>query len=103
MLLRPSCPVWTPRLELRWKGTSVTCSGGTLSLDPSLEARAEGDLAERLALELRTVGAEAITRGVWRSLLGGADAGHLDAAQVWDGIRATDADLLDRPTVGAFL
>ncbi len=68
-----------------------------------LEAREEGELAERLGEELRRVGADVISRAVWRAQLGGRDGGRLDADQIWDGIRATDADLLDRPTVGAFL
>jgi Fe-S-cluster containining protein len=68
-----------------------------------LEDRGQEPLAERLALELRSVGAEVVARGVWRAQLGGGDGGSLDVEQLWDGIRATDSDLVDRPTIGAFL
>lgn len=68
-----------------------------------LEAAEEGPLAERLALELRSVGADVVARATWRAQLEGGEGGRLDAAQVWEGIRATDADLMDRPTVGGFL
>jgi Fe-S-cluster containining protein len=68
-----------------------------------LEDGGDAPLADRLAGALRSVGIDTIARAVWRAQLAGGDGGHLRLAELWDGIRATDADLLDRPTVGAFL
>jgi hypothetical protein len=68
-----------------------------------LEEGRPGPLADRMVGSLRAAGATVLARAVWRAQLGGGGGATLDEAQLWDGIRATDADLLDRPTVGAFL
>jgi len=60
----------------------------------------EGSVTEWVADELRELGAMVLARAVVRSKLHGVDRTALSAADVEDGIRATDQDWLDRPTWG---
>lgn len=62
-----------------------------------------GELAGPLAADVRAALATALARAVWRERLRGRAGTVLDAAAVRAGIAATDADVLDRPTVGRWL
>jgi Fe-S-cluster containining protein len=57
-------------------------------------------LLEEVAWDVSDFGALALARGQLRRELRGAGSGPLDAAAVLDGIRATDAEFVDRPTLG---
>ena len=58
---------------------------------------------EQMARDLRLLAATVCVRGAWRQQLAGGDGGHLTADDVVAGIRATDAEWLDRPTAGRLL
>jgi len=60
-------------------------------------------ISERLSGDLHEIGGTVLARARIRALLAGGSGELLDAEEVADGIRATDADYLDRPTVGAWL
>ena len=63
----------------------------------------EGDAVGFLELfeeELRNAGTTVLARSTLRAMLAGRPGGVLDAAAVAEGIRATDAELLDQPVVG---
>jgi Fe-S-cluster containining protein len=60
----------------------------------------EGSVLEWTERELTVLGAVVLARAVVRSKLHGGGDGTLTAAEVADGIRATDMDWLDRPTWG---
>lgn len=59
----------------------------------------EGSVEEGLAADLIRTGATALSRASVLQRLDGRD-GPLDAADLWEGVRATDAEWLDRPTTG---
>jgi Fe-S-cluster containining protein len=65
-----------------------------------LAAGGEGDVRERATLELRALGATVVSRALVRAKLGRDPRGPLTAADLADGIRATDQEALDRPTWG---
>jgi Fe-S-cluster containining protein len=58
---------------------------------------------EAIALEMRRIGAVALSRAHIVATLLRGEVGPLSAADVREGIRATDQDLLDRPTWGSLL
>ena len=60
-------------------------------------------LLETCEDDLREIAAATLSRAVYRSWLHGGSAETLDSAEIADGIRATDADYLDRPTLGRWL
>ena len=60
-------------------------------------------LEERMLEELGVVGATVVARGYVRALARGDPGVSLDRSAVENGIRASDADLLDRATLGAVL
>ena len=62
---------------------------------PSLEEMAETERTE--------VVAQVVARGWLRARLAGKDGATLGPAEIDDGIRAYDAELLDRPTLGRIL
>lgn len=64
---------------------------------------AGGRLEERLEELLGEATTEVIRRAAVRAVLKGEPDGALGVAEIEDGIRATDADLLDRPTLGRIL
>jgi Fe-S-cluster containining protein len=59
----------------------------------------EGSVEEALQADLIRTAATVLSRASVLQRLDGRDE-PLDAADVWDGIRATDAEWLDRPTTG---
>jgi Fe-S-cluster containining protein len=61
---------------------------------------ADGTVAEWAAAELRAIGALTITRAEVRAKTRRGDVDALTAADLVDGIRATDQDLLDRESWG---
>ncbi|MCI4320909.1 MAG: hypothetical protein L3K05_01205, partial [Thermoplasmata archaeon] len=63
------------------------------------EAAPAGPLESAAQADLIRTAATALSRGSVLQRLDGRD-GPLDAADVWNGIRATDAEWLDRPTTG---
>jgi hypothetical protein len=60
----------------------------------------EDGLLEEVAWDLADVGALVLSRAVTRQRLRGVDPGPLDAESVLDGVRASDAEFIDRPTLG---
>jgi Fe-S-cluster containining protein len=62
----------------------------------------EGSLSvtEAVAADLRRIGAVVLSRAELRRKLRGSGAGTLTQRDISDGIRATDQDLLDRPSWG---
>lgn len=68
----------------------------------ALEAGPPG-LSAALGLEVDAVLGATLARAAWRQQLEGRSGGSLEAAAVLAGIRATDADFLDRPTIGLWL
>ncbi len=67
------------------------------------EARGEDGLIDRCREDLRELGAAVVSRAVYRTWLDGGSAEGLDADAIASGIRATDADYLDRATVGRWV
>ncbi|MCI4350482.1 MAG: YkgJ family cysteine cluster protein [Thermoplasmata archaeon] len=65
--------------------------------------RSTTELAEGLLQLLNDVAATVIARGAVRCALRGESAAELTVQHVEDGIRATDAELLDLPTLGRIL
>jgi len=63
----------------------------------------ETSLIEQCTEDLREIAAAAVSRSVYRAWLHGGSSETLGDAEIADGIRATDADYLDRPTVGRWL
>ncbi|MCI4329794.1 MAG: YkgJ family cysteine cluster protein [Thermoplasmata archaeon] len=59
----------------------------------------EGSVEEGLAADLIRTAATVLSRASVLQRLDGRD-GALDAADLWEGVRATDAEWLDRPTTG---
>jgi Fe-S-cluster containining protein len=58
-------------------------------------------LMSLVADDLREIGAQVLTRALWRRELDGIPSGPaLERSHVEKGIRATDMDFLDRPTAG---
>jgi len=57
-------------------------------------------MAEEVAMDLAEFGSLVLSRAWARERLRGVEPGPLDAAAVLDGVRATDAEFLDRPTLG---
>jgi hypothetical protein len=55
---------------------------------------------DAVRIELQRAGLIVLTRAVLRAQLDGRPGAQLDAADIARGIRATDAELLDRPSVG---
>jgi Fe-S-cluster containining protein len=64
------------------------------------ERSGSGSLREVAARELRAIGATALARALLRARARRSGPYRLSAEDVADGIRATDQDLLDRPTWG---
>jgi Fe-S-cluster containining protein len=60
----------------------------------------DGDVLEWTDAELRRIGATTLARASVRARVHGADGRELGVRDVERGIRATDQDLLDRPTWG---
>jgi Fe-S-cluster containining protein len=60
----------------------------------------DGDVLEWTASELRAIGATTLARAILRARARGEGDRELGAEDVARGIRATDQDLLDRPTWG---
>jgi putative zinc- or iron-chelating protein len=67
------------------------------------DARDEYTLLEVCTEDLREIAAATLSRSVYRTWLDGGSAETIDASEIERGIRATDADYLDRPTVGRWL
>ena len=63
----------------------------------------EGDVTDRVASEVRRIAATTVSRAYVLSALLRGNVGELSGADVIQGIRATDQDLLDRPTWGSRL
>lgn len=103
-------PAWLPPFDpeaerflagyLRYAASRQSLVGQVL-----LELLAEDDrpLAEAMEAEVTAIASDVITRGLILDALHGRGAGHLDLSLVEQGIRATDAELLDRPSVGHVL
>jgi len=70
------------------------------SVHLAMSESSSGDVAEWVEAELRTIGATVLARGSARARSRGSDLARLDVADVERGIRATDQDLLDRPSWG---
>ncbi|MHB8352774.1 MAG: YkgJ family cysteine cluster protein [Thermoplasmata archaeon] len=68
-----------------------------------LDTEREGSFAERLRENLVDAATEVLRRASVRGLAAGTPSGTLGADAVAQGIRATDAELLDRPTLGRIL
>ena len=64
--------------------------------------RAES-IGEILRSDLREVSAAVVARATYRARLAGRDGRTLDTEDIDRGIRATDADYLDRPTLGEWV
>jgi Fe-S-cluster containining protein len=67
---------------------------------PRMTDREVGTVLDHVAEELRTIGATVLSRAAVRSSIRGRSGGPLSAAELADGIRATDQDLLDVATWG---
>jgi hypothetical protein len=65
-----------------------------------LDPDGEFGMAEEVALDVAEFGALVLSRAWARERLRAVDPGPLDAEAVLDGVRATDAEFLDRPTLG---
>ncbi len=63
----------------------------------------QGDVTDCVAAELRQIAATAISRAAVLASLGRGRVGPLSGSDLVQGIRATDQDLLDRPTWGTRL
>lgn len=74
---------------------------GTVHLD--MAESSEGNVVDCAAAELRQIGATTISRAHVISRLHGGEGGLLSRSDVHQGIRATDADLLDRRAWGTRL
>jgi Fe-S-cluster containining protein len=72
---------------------------GTVHL-AMLESSDGSPVGDWVSAELRAIGATVLARADVRARSRGRSAGVLREADVWDGIQATDQDLLDRPTWG---
>jgi hypothetical protein len=64
------------------------------------EERGRSDLFGLFEESLRGAAATVLTRSTLRAMLDGRPGGVLDAEDVAAGIRATDAEILDRPVIG---
>jgi hypothetical protein len=64
-----------------------------------LESR-DGTVSEWVSEQLRAIGAITVSRAEARAKLSRGEVDELTAADLYDGIRATDQDLLDRPSWG---
>jgi Fe-S-cluster containining protein len=64
---------------------------------------ATGTLRERLGEDLAEVAQEVVRRAAVRARLAGGTGARLGAEEIAHGIRAFDAELLDRPTLGRVL
>ncbi len=103
-------PAWLPPFDpeaerflagyLRYVASRQSLVGQIL-----LELLDEDDrtLAEALEVEVTAIASDVVTRGLVLDALHGRGAGRLDLPLVEQGIRATDAELLDRPSVGLVL
>jgi Fe-S-cluster containining protein len=65
-----------------------------------LDRRNPLDFLDIFEQELRDAGALVLSRSVLRAMLDGRPGGLLDLEDIANGVRATDAELLDRPVVG---
>jgi len=74
---------------------------GTVLSD--LEVGGPHSVADEIAAELRAIGALVLSRAEVRGKVLGTSTGTLTERDIADGIRATDQDLLDRPTWGDHL
>lgn len=74
---------------------------GAILLEDPLDE--EEPFEAQMARDLRELAATVLVRGAWRQQLAGGDGGHLAEEDVLAGIRATDAEWLDRPTAGRLL
>jgi hypothetical protein len=68
-----------------------------------VDPHGDGGLLEEVAWDLGEIGALVVSRASARQTLRGVDPGPLDAATVLDGVRATDAEVVDRPSLGVRL
>ncbi|MGI0130343.1 MAG: hypothetical protein ACREEC_09380, partial [Thermoplasmata archaeon] len=59
-----------------------------------------GTLADEVAADLGHFGALVLARSQLLERLHPTKEGPLTAERVWDGVRATDGEFLDRPTLG---
>ncbi len=60
----------------------------------------EGSVTEWIEEELRRIGATVVSRALVRAKVSGGGINPLTSAEIADGIRATDQDLMDVPTWG---
>jgi Fe-S-cluster containining protein len=66
-------------------------------------ANADESLLELVEEDLAEFGATVLARADRRRRLRGLPDGPLDGELVWEGVRATDGEFLDRPTMGSVL
>jgi hypothetical protein len=67
------------------------------------DPRGDATFGDQCAVDLREISAAVVSRAIYRAWLHGTSAETLGASEIEAGIRATDADYLDRPTVGRWL
>jgi Fe-S-cluster containining protein len=87
----------------RYQRHLVDCDAFWWSTYLELQRGAEGSLRERFRANLAEALEEAVRRGAVHALLHGESPDPLSAEHVWNGVRWTDSELLDRPTLGRVL
>jgi len=70
------------------------------SVVPRMVEAEEGSVTEWIEEELRRIGATVVSRALVRAKVSGGGINPLTSAEIADGIRATDQDLMDVPTWG---